>query len=108
MKNLLTLLILFFCYLSSSAQQLILGSVRDGFLKTPLVNARITLMTEDSIVVQDYIKVNLQKRAEERWGRSTFSIKLPKKTCTYLLRASLEGYDNAWQSFTVKAEINEP
>lgn len=93
--------------MASSAQQLILGSVRDGFLKVPLADARVTLLTADSVVVQDSIEVTLSKSAGERWGSANFAIKLPKKTCTYLIRATLEGYEDAWQTLSVKAEIDD-
>ncbi len=107
MKRLL-LLILFcgFC-VTSSAQQLMFGSVRDAFLKIPLPQARVTLLTTDSVIIQDSIKVNLQKRNGERYGTANFALHLPKKTCTYLLRATLDGYEDAWQTFSVKAEIED-
>lgn len=108
MRYLSLLFLSFFFFIESSAQQFILGTVRDAFLKTPLLDTRLTLLTKDSVVVQDSIKIVLNKREGERWGRSNFYIKLPKKTCTYLLRASLAGYEDAWQTFSVKAEINDP
>ena len=82
--------------------------MRDGFLKIPLAEARITLLTTDSVVVQDSIKVTLRKRNGERWGNAEFRLQLPKKTCTYLIRATLDGYDDAWQTLSVKAEIDDP
>lgn len=90
------------------AQQLIFGSVRDGFLKIPLADAHVTLLTEDSVIVQDSIKVELNKKKGERYGSADFCIRLPKKTCTYLLHATLDGYEDAWQTLSVKAEINDP
>ena len=50
----------------------------------------------------------LNKKDGERWGSANFMIKLLKKTCTYLLRATLDGYEDAWNTFSVKAEINDP
>ena len=44
--------------------------MRDGFLKTPLADARVSLLTTDSIVIQDSIKVTLRKRNGERWRHS--------------------------------------
>lgn len=82
--------------------------MRDGFLKIPLAEARITLLTTDSVVVQDSIKVTLRKRNGERWGNAEFRLQLPKKTCTYLIRATLDGYEDAWQTLSVKAEIDDP
>lgn len=69
MRYLLSFLLALAC-LTTSAQQLIFGSVRDGFLKTPLADARVSLLTTDSIVVQDSIKVTLRKRNGERWRHS--------------------------------------
>ena len=102
----LTLLLCVF-FVASSAQQLIFGSVRDGFLKTPLAKARVTLLTTDSVIVQDSIKVTLNKSEGKRWGSADFCIKLPKKTSTYLIRATLDGYTDAWQTLSVKAEIDD-
>lgn len=108
MRYLSLLFVSLFLFVESSAQQLILGSVRDAFLKTPLVDARLTLLTKDSVVVQDSIRIELNKRKGERWGSADFSIKLPKETCTYLLHATLDGYEDAWETFSVKAEIDDP
>ncbi len=107
MRQLLLLVLLCVFHITSSAQQLIIGSVRDAFLKVPLVQARVTLLTTDSIIVQDSIKISLNKRDGERYGTADFMLQLPKKTCTYLLRASLNGYEDAWQTFSVKAEIDD-
>lgn len=108
MRYLSLLFVSFFLFAESSAQQLIFGSVRDAFLKTPLADARLMLLTKDSVVVQDSIRIELNKRKGERWGSADFSIKLPKETCTYLLRATLDGYEDAWETFSVKAEIDDP
>ncbi len=107
MNRLFTLLLLSLSFVCSFSQQLIIGSVRDAFLKTPLLQTRITLLTTDSVVVQDSIKVNLNKN-NGRWGSSDFIIKLPKETRTYLIRASLNGYEDDWQTLSVKAEIDDP
>ncbi len=106
MKRLLTFLLLCLSFVCSFSQQLIIGSVRDAFLKTPLLHARVTLMTTDSIVVQDSIKINYNKN-NGRWGSSDFIIQLPKETRTYLIRASLDGYEDDWQTLSVKAEIDD-
>lgn len=107
MKRLLTLFFLSLSFVCSFSQQLIIGSVQDAFLKTPLLQAKVTLLTVDSVVVQDSIKVNLNKN-NGRWGSSDFIIQLPKETRTYLIRASLEGYEDDWQTLSVKAEIDDP
>lgn len=41
-------------------------------------------------------------------GNAEFRLQLPKKTCTYLIRATLDGYEDAWQTLSVKAEIDDP
>ncbi len=107
MKRLVTLLFACLSFAYAFSQQMIIGSVRDAFLKTPLIHARVTLLTTDSVVVQDSIKIRLNKNAG-RWGSSDFTILLPKKTQTYLIRASLEGYEDDWQTLSVKAEIEDP
>ena len=107
MKQISILVLMLVCCLQSSAQQLILGSVRDKFLKTPLIDVRLTLLSTDSVVVQDSIEINFRKRDGERYGSANFRLKLPKKTCTYLLHASLDGYEDDWQTLSVKAEIDD-
>lgn len=107
MNRLFTLFLLSLSFACSFSQQLIIGSVRDAFLKTPLLQARVTLLTTDSVVVQDSIMVNLNKN-NGRWGSSDFIIKLPKETRTYLIRASLKDYEDDWQTLSVKAEIDAP
>lgn len=42
MRHLFAFLVMLLFCVASSAQQLVFGSVRDGFLKVPLVNARVT------------------------------------------------------------------
>ena len=90
------------------SHQLILGSVRDGFLKIPLPNARVSLLTADSIIVQDSITVTMNKKAGERYGTAMFSLQVPNQTNTYLLRATLAGYEDAWQILKVKGGIDYP
>lgn len=74
----------------------------------PLAQARVTLLTVDSVVVQDSIKIALNKKEGDLWGSADFFLELPKKTCTYLLHATLDGYEDAWQTLSVKAEIEDP
>ena len=57
--------------------------------------------------MQDSIKVVLNKRDGERWGKASFSIMLPKKTCTYLLHATLDGYEDDWQTISVEASVDD-
>ena len=90
------------------SHQLILGSVRDGFLKIPLPNARVSLLTTDSIIVQDSITVTMNKKDGERYGTAMFSLQVPNQTNTYLLRATLAGYEDAWQILKVKGGIDYP
>ena len=90
------------------SHQLILGSVCDAFLKIPLPNARVSLLTADSIIVQDSIKVTLNKKDTERYGTAMFSLQVPNQTNTYLLRATLAGYEDAWQILKVKGGIDYP
>ena len=88
------------------AHQLILGSVCDAFLKIPLPNARVSLLTADSIIVQDSIKVTLNKKDRERYGTAMFSLQVPNQANTYLLRATLAGYEDAWQILKVEGGID--
>ena len=95
--------------ISSVAQELtifVTGDVRDAFLKTPLPEARLTLLAADSVtVIQDSVPLSLQKDEKGVPTRARYSIKL-HTAGNYLLHASLDGYTEVWQHLPL-ADITE-
>lgn len=74
------------------------GTIRDGFLKVALPGVKMTLMAEDSTVIKESINAVELKNSSGEVQRTMFYIPVEcgKK---YHLRASLEGYDDAWLTF---------
>ena len=84
---------------------LIMGTVQDAFLEVPVSGAKVKLMTQDSTVVNESVKVNELTNVHGDITQAQFLLKLPpgKK---YLLHATLEGYDDGWVSFETKVIDN--
>ncbi len=105
MKKITTLLFVLVYALSIYSQSAVFGEVRDAFLKTPLPKTKVSLLlAKDSTVVVDSIPLNVNRRDDGTLHSTTFFLELEKKTCKYLLRASLDGYEDAWQSVSIDAE----
>ena len=97
--------LLFLCaVLSVHAQSLVVGTVQDAFLKTPLPQAKVSLLlAADSTVVTDSVPLRVNKREDGTIRSAEFWLQMEKKTCKYLLRASLEGYEDAWMPLSIDA-----
>ena len=88
--------------LSAFSQSIVLGNVQDAFLKTPLPEAKVSLLlASDSTVVVDSIPLVKIHRSDGTLSRVQFSLQTEKKTCNYLLRASLDGYEDGWQPLAI-------
>ena len=103
MKKKSSLFFLFLCgVLCVHAQSLVVGTVQDAFLKTPLPRAKVSLLlAADSTVVTDSIPLRVNKREDGTIRSAEFWLQMEKKTCRYLLRASLEGYEDAWMPLSI-------
>lgn len=85
------------------AQSLVIGEVQDAFLKVPLMGVRISLLlASDSTIVMDSIPLREIKRNDGTVGRAQFGFQPERKTCKYLLRGTLEGYEDAWQTLNIE------
>lgn len=96
-------LLLLFCVLSAHGQQLIFGTVRDAFLKSPLPGAKVSLLAADSTVVQDSVPLSIRRDENGKVQETSFFLQLEKKTCKYFLRATCKGYSDAWATLDVDA-----
>ncbi len=101
-RGTLLLLVLLCACLNVSSQSLVIGTVQDAYLKTPLPQAKVSLLlASDSSVVVDSIPLQLYKRDDGTISATKFNLTPEKKTCQYLLRASLKGYDDAWAPLSI-------
>ena len=71
---------------------LVLGNVFDSFIKNLPVRAKVTLMTEDSLVL-DTTTCHLEKI----FSRYYFHVPAVEKT--YIIKCSCQGYDDNYFSF---------
>ena len=98
------MLIAWLPYLSVSllGQSLVIGKVRDGFLKIPLPEARVSLLlAKDSSVVVDSVPIQKIRRNDGTLSSAQFMLNMKKETCKYLLHATLEGYEDAWMPLNI-------
>ena len=84
------------------SQSFVLGKVQDAFLKTALPEAKVSLLlAADSTVVIDSIPVKKKYNKDGMAGETEFSIRLERKTCKYLIRARLEGYEDGYLPLSI-------
>lgn len=96
-RNIITLLLTIVCTLSAFSQTLVFGTVQDAFLKTPLPKAKVSLLlAADSTVVMDSIPVHKNLRADGTLKSVQFQFYPKKETCKYLLRGTLDGYEDGY------------
>lgn len=90
--------------MSAYSQSLIFGRVEDAFLKTPLPEAKVSLLlAADSTIVIDSIPITKKMRDDGTVREAQFMIKPEKKTCEYLLRGTLDGYEDGYMHLTIDA-----
>ena len=86
----------------------ITGDVKDGFLKTPLTDAKVTICRADSSVL-DTAKMTIYKRSDQPLY-AVFSSKVKTDANAVLVHAWLQGYDDVWQrvNITGQTEVEVP
>ncbi len=86
----------------------ITGDVKDGFLKTPLTDAKVTICRADSTVL-DTAKMTIYKRSDQPLY-AVFSSKVKTDANAVLVHAWLQGYDDVWQrvNITGQTEVEVP
>jgi len=80
------------------------GSVEDGFLKTPLPKAKVSILRADSSLVVDSAQIICFFNGERRIVRAQFGAEVSAAGRTYLVRSRLDGYDDVWQ----RIDIGDP
>lgn len=103
-KRQLVTIIIALASLTAQAQSLVFGTVQDAFLKTPLPEAKVSLLlAADSTVVIDSIPITVKRREDGTVREAQFMLQPEKKTCKYLLRGRLEGYEEGYLPLTIDA-----
>ncbi len=96
-RNIITVLLIIVCTLSAFSQTLVFGTVQDAFLKTPLPKTKVSLLlAADSTVVMDSIPVHRNLRTDGTLKSVQFQFYPKKETCKYLLRGTLDGYEDGY------------
>ena len=96
-RKIITLCLLAMLCGGVQAQSLVFGTVQDAFLKTPITDAKVSLLlAADSTVVIDSIPITVKRRDDGTVREAQFMLQPEKKTCKYLLRGRLEGYEDGY------------
>ncbi|MGX8696451.1 MAG: hypothetical protein ACSW8D_08705, partial [Prevotella sp.] len=104
MKRQIITIIIALAATSAWAQGLVFGRVQDAFLKTPITDAKVSLLlAADSTVVIDSIPITVKRRDDGTVREAQFMLQPEKKTCKYLLRGRLEGYEDGYLPLTIDA-----
>ncbi len=82
-------------------QQLVMGTVYDGYAKIPLPGAKVSLLAADSTVVFDSIPLSIKRDDYNIVKKVSFSFNVKKEKRDYILRASCNGYTNCWETIEV-------
>ena len=103
-RIIITIILALAATLTVQAQGLVFGIVQDAFLKTPLPEAKVSLLlAADSSVVIESIPVTAKRREDGTVREAQFMLQPEKKTCKYLLRGRLEGYEDGYLPLTIDA-----
>ena len=81
----------------------IMGDVKDGFMKTPLTDAHVSICRADSSVLVDSLKMTIYMRSDKPF-LAVYSAKVKTDANTVLVHAWKEGYDDVWQRVSIGKE----
>ncbi len=82
------------------------GEVEDGFLKIPLVDAKVSVMTADSAMIDDSLRIIRFYNGQGRLVRAHFGTKV-RTGRDYLVHAQLKGYDDVWKQVSIGRTATE-
>ena len=81
----------------------VIGTVCDAVLKSPIWQAKVSILTEDSVVVVD--SVPLQQRTNSKGIVTKAEYFTTLESGKYLVRASLNGYADAWEKIDLPKNV---
>ena len=83
------------------------GAVEDGFLERPLPHAKISILRTDSSVVVDSAQIVVFFKGDMTPFRAQFNADVSAAEREYLVRSSMEGYDDVWQRIAIPRPLPE-
>ena len=83
------------------------GAVEDGFLERPLPHAKVSILRADSSVVVDSAQIVVFFKGDMTPFRAQFNADVSAAEKEYLVRSSMEGYDNVWQRVAIPHPLPE-
>ena len=98
------LLFLLTFVLKVNSQCYIVGKVQDAFLKTPLPEAKVSLLNAADSSIIDTIPVKKMYRADGSLKEAQFSMMVKNAPRKYLLKASLRGYESGYLPLTIEGK----
>ena len=103
-RQIITTIIAIAAVCSSWAQREvnIMGDVKDGFLKTPLTDAKVTICRADSSVL-DSTRMTIYMRSDKPF-LAVYSAKVTTDANAVLVHASLKGYNDMWQRVSIEGQ----
>ena len=106
-RKIITIILALVTTLTAGAQTqreiTITGDVKDGFLKTPLTDAKVTICRADSSVLADSLKMTIYMRSDRPF-LAVYSAKVTTDANTVLVHTWKEGYDDVWQRVSIGKE----
>ena len=86
------------------------GKVEDGFLKMPLIHAKVSICRADSSVLVDSAAMTSIYTGNMRLTYALYHSKVTTDSKTLLIHATLKGYEGVWKSVNVgkQTEVEVP
>ncbi|MBR3514639.1 MAG: hypothetical protein IKO12_09540, partial [Bacteroidaceae bacterium] len=110
-RNIITIIIALAAVCGTWAQQqreiTITGDVKDGFLKTPLTDAHVSICRADSSVLVDSAAMFTAYNRDLRPLFTKYSAKVTTDAKVLLMHAQLKGYGDVWQRVNIGSKETE-
>ena len=110
-RKIITIILALVTTLTAGAQTqreiTITGDVKDGFLKTPLTDAKVTICRADSSVLVDSAAMFTAYNRDLRPLFTKYSTKVTTDAKVLLMHAQLKGYDDVWQRVNIGSKETE-
>ena len=83
------------------------GAVEDGFLEMPLPKAKISVLRTDSSIVIDSAQMFVFYGGHMKIVRAQFGTDVNAAEREYLVRASMDGYDDVWKRVPIPRPLQD-
>ena len=83
------------------------GAVEDGFLEMPLPKAKVSVLRTDSSIVIDSAQMFVFYGGHMKIVRAQFGADVNAAEREYLVRASMDGYDDVWKRVPIPRPLQD-